>query len=351
MTLIINGTQISIKNSPYIIAELSANHNGSLERALKSIKGAKQAGANAVKIQTYTPDTMTINSDKKDFLIKGGIWDGLNLYKLYEEAHTPYEWHKDLFAYAKEIGITIFSTPFDKTAVELLESLETPAYKIASFELTDIPLIKLVSQTRKPLLMSTGMANEIEIEEAVATARDNGCESLLLFHCISSYPATTEKSNISYLKRLREKFNVEVGLSDHTLSNTATISAISLGASAIEKHFTVDKATGPDSEFSLNLEELKDLVKTSNIAWLSLGNGKNDRETSELENRKFRRSIYFIRDIKAGQLITYEDIKTIRPAYGLPPKFFEEIIGSKLIKDVEAGDPVKWDCIEKQKIQ
>ncbi len=351
MTLIINDSRISTNNSPYIIAELSANHNGSIERAIKSIKGAKDAGANAVKIQTYTPDTMTINSDKKDFRIEGGIWDGLNLYKLYEEAHTPYEWHKDLFEYAKEIGITIFSTPFDETAIDLLESLETPAYKIASFELTDIPLIKLVSQTKKPLLMSTGMASEIEIEEAVDTARSNGCESLLLFHCISSYPATTEKSNISYLNKLREKFNVEVGLSDHTLSNTAAVAAIALGASAIEKHFTIDKSIGPDSEFSLNLEELKDLVKTSKSAWLSLGSGKNDRETSELENRKFRRSIYFIRDIKAGKLITYKDIKTIRPAYGLHPKFFKEIIGSKLIKNVEAGDPVKWDCIEKPKIK
>lgn len=347
MTLIINESCISIENPPYIIAELSANHNGSIERAIKSIKGAKEAGANAVKIQTYTPDTMTINSDKKDFLIKGGIWDGLNLYKLYEQAHTPYEWHKDLFEYAKEIGITLFSTPFDKTAVDLLESLESPAYKIASFELTDIPLIKLVAQTKKPLLMSTGMASEIEIEEAVATARDNGCKSLLLFHCISSYPATTEASNLNYIKKIREEFNVEVGLSDHTLSNTAAISAIALGATAIEKHFTLDKSTGPDSEFSLNLEELEDLVKTSKSAWLSLGTGKNDRDTTELENRKFRRSIYFIRDIKAGKLITPRDIKTIRPAYGIPPKFFNEIIGAKLIKDVEVGDPVKWDCIEK----
>lgn len=348
MTLIINGAQISVKNSPYIIAELSANHNGSLERAFKSIRGAKEAGANAVKIQTYTPDTMTINCDKKDFFIEGGIWDGLNLYKLYEEAHTPYEWHKDLFEYAKEIGITIFSTPFDETAVDLLESLGTPAYKIASFELTDIPLIKLVSQTKKPLIMSTGMASEIEIEEAVETARDNGCESILLFHCVSSYPATTEKSNISYLKKLRKKFNVEVGLSDHTLNNTAAISAIALGASAIEKHFTIDKSIGPDSEFSLDLEELKELVKTSKSAWLSLGSGQNNRENSELENRKFRRSIYFIRHIKAGSIITSNDIKTIRPAYGLPPKYFEEILGSKLIKDVEYGEPVKWECFEKQ---
>ena len=292
---------------------------------------------------------MTINSHKKDFLIQGGIWDGLNLYKLYEEAHTPYEWHKDLFKYAKEIGITIFSTPFDETAVDLLESLGTPAYKIASFELTDIPLIKLVSKTKKPLLMSTGMASEIEIEEAVETAKNNGCESLLLFHCVSSYPATTEKSNINYLKKLKAKFNVEVGLSDHTMNNTAAISAIALGASAIEKHFTIDKANGPDSEFSLDLEELKELVKTSKSAWLSLGSGKNDRANSELENRKFRRSIYFVRDIKAGSLITSRDIKTIRPAYGLPPKYFEEIVGSKLIKDAESGDPVKWEYFETRK--
>ncbi len=346
MSMKINGTQICKNNSPYIIAELSANHNGSIERAFKSIKGAKEAGANAVKIQTYTADTMTIKSNKKDFLIEGGIWDGFQLYQLYEEAHTPYEWHKDLFSYAKEIGITLFSTPFDETAVDLLESLETPAYKIASFELTDLPLIKLVAETKKPLLMSTGMANEKEIKEAVETARESGCQSILLFHCISSYPATTEKSNISYIKELKKEYGVEVGLSDHTLSNTAAISAIALGATAIEKHFAIDKSNGPDSEFSLDLEELKNLVKISKSAWMSLGSGKNERSSSELENRKFRRSIYFIRDIKAGNFITINDIKRVRPAYGLPPKYFDKILGSKLIKNVEAGDPVNWECIE-----
>ena len=342
----INGLTISDKNSPYIVAELSANHNGSLERALESIKAAKESGANAVKIQTYTANTMTIKSNKKDFLIEGGLWDGYQLYQLYEEAHTPYEWHKDLFKYARDIGITLFSTPFDETAVELLESLNTPAYKIASFELTDLPLIKLVSQTKKPLLMSTGMASENEIEEAINTARENGCKSILIFHCVSSYPAVTEQSNLSYIKHLKDTYNVEVGLSDHTLNNSAVISAITLGASAIEKHFTIDKTEGADGEFSLDIEELRDLVKTARTTWLSLGNGKNSRSSSELENRKFRRSIYFIRDLKAGSLITNKDIKRIRPAYGLPPKFYEYILGAKLLKNVELGDPVTWESID-----
>lgn len=342
----INEVTISEKNSPYIIAELSANHNGSLEKALKSIKAAKEAGANAVKIQTYTADTMTIKSNKKDFLIEGGIWDGYQLHQLYDEAHTPYEWHQDLFKYAKDIGITLFSTPFDETAVELLESLNTPAYKIASFELTDLPLIKLVSQTKKPLLMSTGMATENEIEEAINTAKENGCKSILIFHCVSSYPALTEKSNLSYIKHLKDTYKIEVGLSDHTLNNSAVISAITLGASAIEKHFTIDKTKGADGEFSLDVKELKDLVKTAKTAWLSIGNGKNNRSSSELENRKFRRSIYFIRDLKAGSLITNKDIKRIRPAYGLAPKYYEYILGTKLLKNVEPGDPVTWDCID-----
>ena len=344
--MFIDGVQISNKNSPYIIAELSANHNGSIERALNSIKFAKDAGANAIKIQTYTPDTMTIKCNKKDFLVEGGLWDGYQLYQLYKEAHTPYHWHKKLFEYAAEIGITLFSTPFDETAVELLESLRTPAYKIASFELTDLPLIKLVASTKKPLLMSTGMASENEIEEALDTARSFGCESILLFHCISSYPATTEKSNLKYLSHLKQKFKIEVGLSDHTLNNNAVISAITLGASAIEKHFTLDKESGPDTDFSLVKEEFKDLVKIANSTWLSLGNGKNNRCPDEIKNKKYRRSIYFIKDLKAGQLITKNDIKKIRPSFGLPPKYFEYILGSKLIKDVEFGDPVTWDSIQ-----
>jgi len=345
--MIINGYEISEKNPPYIVAELSANHNGSFDRAINSILAAKDAGANAVKIQTYTADTMTIKCDKKDFIIKGGLWDGYQLYKLYEEAHTPYIWHKDLFSYARKIGITLFSTPFDETAIDLLESLETPAYKIASFELTDLPLIKLVAQTKKPLLMSTGMATEKEIEEAINTARDNGSEEILLFHCVSSYPATTEKSNLKYIKHLKDKYKVEVGLSDHTTNNSASISAIALGASAIEKHFTVDKRTGVDRNFSLDIDELKHLVKSSKCTWESLGNGNNERTNSELQNKKFRRSIYFIRNLKAGSTITSSDIKRIRPSYGLAPKYFDEVIGSKVIKDVGFGDPVTWDSIYK----
>ena len=349
MSIIIDGIQISSSNRPYIIAELSANHNGSLERALESIKIAKEAGANAVKIQTYTPDTMTIDCDKPDFLIEGGLWDGYKLYDLYEEAHTPYNWHKKIFSYAREIGITLFSSPFDETAVELLESLNTPAYKIASFELTDLPLIKMVSKTKKPLLMSTGMATEKEIEEAVKTARENGSESILLFHCVSTYPASTKTSNLKYILHLKKKYNLEIGLSDHTLSSSAAITAVALGASAIEKHFTIDKENGPDSDFSLDKDEFTDLVKSTNIAWLSLGNGKNSRTNSEIKNKKFRRSIYFVKDLKAGAIITNKDIRRIRPSYGLPPKYYEEILGSQLLKNVEAGDPVTWQSIKRKK--
>jgi len=349
MSITIDGIQISTNKSPYIIAELSANHNGSLERALESIRIAKETGANAVKIQTYTPDTMTIDCDKPDFLIDGGIWDGYKLYKLYDEAHTPYDWHKVLFSYAKDIGITLFSTPFDETAVELLESLNTPAYKIASFELTDLPLIKLVSKTRKPLLMSTGMASEIEIEEAVKTARENGTESILLFHCVSTYPASTKTSNLRYISHLKKKYNLEVGLSDHTLNNSAAIAAIALGASAIEKHFTIDKENGPDSDFSLDKNEFKNLVKSSNIAWQSLGNGENSRTNSEIKNKKFRRSLYFVKNLKAGTIISEKDIRRIRPSFGLPPKYYEQVLGSQLLKNVEAGDPVTWESINLKK--
>ena len=340
----INQQVISLSNEPYIIAELSANHNGSLERAKLLIKSAKESGAHAVKFQTYSAETMTINCDKPDFIIKGGLWDGYKLFDLYGEATTPYKWHKELFSYADEIGIDCFSTPFDETAVELLEELKAPAYKIASFELTDLPLIKLVAKTGKPLLMSTGMATEDEISEAVQTALNFGASALLLFHCISSYPAPIDQSNLRKITNLRARFGIEVGLSDHTLGTTAAIASIALGASAIEKHFTLSRnEKGPDSEFSIEPRELVNLVNGTRDAWLSLGNGDFSRAKSENASLAFRRSIYFVSDLKAGQTITAQDIRRIRPGFGLPPKFYEDIIGKKVKRDVTIGDPVTFE--------
>ncbi len=340
----INNRNISRDNPPYIIAELSANHNGSIIKAKESIKAAKKYGADAIKIQTYTPDTMTINCQKEDFIIKGGLWDGYSLYQLYKEAYTPYEWHEELFEYAKKIEITIFSSPFDETAVDLLEQLETPAYKIASFELCDLPLIEYIAKKGKPILMSTGMANIKEIEEAVVTAKKNGCQDLLLFHCVSSYPAPTEEANLKNIKFLRDKFQIEVGLSDHTISNTAAITSIAMGASAIEKHFILDKKDkGPDSEFSIEPYELEELKRITTQAWMALGKESFGRSKKEENNKIFRRSLYFIRSIAKNEKITQKDIKRIRPGYGLAPKYEKEVIGKKLNKNVERGEAVSWD--------
>ena len=331
---------------PYIIAELSANHNGSLERAKLSIKTAQECGVNAVKIQTYSADTMTIDCDKKDFIIKGGLWGGYKLYDLYSEAHTPFEWHSELYRYAKEIGITLFSTPFDETAVDLLESLNTPAYKIASFELTDLPLISYVAKKGKPVLMSTGMASEIEISDALETARSSGCNSLLLFHCISSYPAPIEQVNLKQIINLQNTFGVSIGLSDHTIGNTTAIAAVALGACAIEKHFTINRdEKGHDSQFSLEPNELKELVRDTKNAWESLGNEGFNRPTAEQDSKIFKRSIYFVSDIKSGEKIKKSDIRRIRPGFGLAPKYFENLIGKTLAKDVTRGDAVNLDML------
>jgi pseudaminic acid synthase len=343
----INNTKIGTDYEPYVIAELSANHNGSLERAKLSIKAAKDSGAHAVKFQTYSADTMTIDCDKPDFLIKGGLWNGYKLYDLYGEASTPFEWHKELFSYAAEIGIDCFSTPFDESAFELLQELNAPAYKIASFELTDLPLIKIVASSGKPLLMSTGMASEEEISEAVHTARSAGSESILLFHCISSYPAPVEQSNLRKISNLRKRFGVDIGLSDHTLGINAAITAVALGACAIEKHFTLSRnEKGPDSEFSIEPMELKSLVEGTKEAWLSLGDDNFSRPSVESSSLAFRRSIYFVRHLKAGEIITKQDIRRIRPGFGLAPKFFEEIIGMRTKCDVSFGDAVSFENIE-----
>lgn len=343
----INGHSIGDGFSPYIVAEISANHNGDLSKAKEIIRLAKDSGADAVKLQTYTPDTLTIDCNKDDFLIHEGVWAGYKLYDLYKEAYTPFEWHQPLFDYCAQIGITCFSTPFDESAVDLLEQLDCPAYKIASFEIVDLPLIKYVARTGKPMIISTGMANEIEIQEAVNTAKDNGCKDIILLHCISSYPAPIEQSNILTIPDIAKKFNTLSGLSDHTIGTTVSIAAVALGACFIEKHFTISREDkGPDSGFSLEPEEFKQLCQMTKDAWRSLGVAGYDRKTAEEQNVVFRRSIYFVEDTKKGSLVTEKNIKRIRPGYGLSPKYYRALIGQILVKDVSRGDPVTWADFE-----
>ena len=343
----INNRIIGSSERPYIIAEMSANHNGSIERAKLTIKKAKECGANAIKMQTYTPDSMTIKCDRDDFKIKGGLWNGYNLHDLYKKASTPYEWHEELFKFAKEIGITIFSTPFDEKAVDILESLNTPAYKIASFELTDLTLIKYVAQKEKPMLISTGMGNLEEIRDAVETAQNNGCRDILLFHCISSYPTPIKHANIKMIETLKSEFNLEVGLSDHTIENTAAMTAIALGATAIEKHFILNRSDiGPDSSFSIEPKELKELVNNTNSCWEALGSSDFNRPKMESENKVFRRSLYFVKDMYPGEIITKNHVKRIRPGFGLSPKYLDKIINKKVLKRIKIGDRVTADLIE-----
>jgi N-acetylneuraminate synthase len=337
---------------PLIIAEVSANHNGSLDRALATITAAKKCGADAVKIQTYTADTMTIDCDLPDFRIKGGLWDGYKLYDLYKWAQTPYEWHPALFEHAKKFGITLFSTPFDETAVDLLKSLKTPAYKIASFELTDIPLIEYVAKTRKPMILSTGMATEQEIEEAVISARKSGCKELVLLHCISSYPTPIDQAHLRQISALAEKFKVPIGLSDHTLGTTAAVASVALGACVIEKHFTLSRADkGPDCEFSLEPQELKRLCQEVKEAWLALGSHGFSRQKAEEGSKVFRRSLHFIKNLPAGSVIQEKDIRRIRPGTGLHPKEFPNILAKSLQKPAYAGEAVSWDFFASKEIQ
>jgi pseudaminic acid synthase len=344
MSFQINGRKIGADQPPYIIAELSANHNGSLERALETINVAKRCGASAIKLQTYTADTMTIDSDRPEFMVRGGLWDGYKLYDLYKWAETPFEWHQAMFEHARKIGITVFSTPFDESAVDLLEHLHAPAYKIASFENTDLPLIRYVARTGKPMIMSTGMASEDEIAEAVDTARQAGCTNLVLLHCISSYPAPMDQANIRQMPQLANRFGTIPGLSDHTMGTTASVAAVALGACVIEKHFTLSRADkGPDSDFSLEPEELERLCKDAKDAWLALGHASYQRQIAEEGSKIFRRSIYFVRDLPAGAVVSQEDIRRIRPGLGLAPKNFDALIGRRLKGAVTRGTPTSWD--------
>lgn len=345
--MIINDIKINEFERPYLIAELSANHGGSLKRAKQSIKAAAKTGISAVKIQSYTPDSMTIKCNKKDFYISEGLWAGTELYDLYKKAYTPYEWHEELFEYAKQENITLISTPFDESAVDLLDGLNVPAFKVASFEIIDIPLIKYISSKNKPILLSTGMASLEEINDALVAIRETSDVDVLLFHCISSYPTPTSESNLANISFLKDKFGVQVGLSDHTISNLASTVAIGIGAVAIEKHFKLDdEECGPDSSFSLNIKQLNSLVNDCASAWEARGSEKFTRSKFEESNQLFRRSIYFIKNLKKGQIIKEGDIKRIRPGYGLKPKYYDEVIGKKVTIDVERGDPLKWEILK-----
>ena len=343
----ISERSIGTKFPPYVIAELSANHNGKLETALRIIEEAKKAGADAVKLQTYRPDTITLNCDNDEFKIHGGLWDGRTLYDLYEEAHMPWEWHKPLFEHARKVGITIFSSPFDHTAVDLLESLNAPAYKIASFEAVDLPLIKYVASTGKPMIISTGMANDEEIQEAIDAARQGGCKELAILHCVSGYPAPAEDYNLRTIPDMIERFGLVTGLSDHTLDNTTAIASVAMGASIIEKHFTLDRGGGgPDDSFSLEPKEMEALCRDSKTAWSALGRVDYGRKSSEQANVKFRRSLYFVKELKSGEIIKYDSIRSVRPGFGLAPKYFDSILGRKLISDVLPNTPVVWGVID-----
>lgn len=345
-TITIDGRVIGAEMPPYVIAEMSANHNGNIENAFKIIEATKLAGADAVKLQTYRPDTITLHSDAEEFQIHGGLWDGKTLYQLYEEAHTPWEWHAPLFEHARKLGITIFSSPFDNTAVDLLEDLNAPAYKIASFEAVDLPLIRYVASTGKPVIISTGMADVQEIQEAIDAARAGGCKELAILHCVSGYPAPAADYKLRTLADMMQRYGLVTGLSDHTLDNATAIAAVALGASIVEKHFTLDrKGGGPDDSFSLEPAELAALCRDCKTAWQALGQVDYGRRSSELGNVKFRRSLYFVKDMKAGEVITSDAVRSVRPGFGLPPKHYDTVLGKRIKHDVFVGTPLAWDLL------
>jgi pseudaminic acid synthase len=343
----IAGRQISSENLPYIIAELSANHNGKIETAMQIIEEAKKAGADAVKLQTYTADTITLDCDTEDFQIHGGLWNGRTLYDLYREAHTPWTWHSPLFEHARKLDVTIFSSPFDNTAVDLLEDLNAPAYKIASFEAVDLPLIKYVASTGKPVIISTGMANAEEIEEAIDAARSGGCNELAILHCVSSYPASPQDYNLHTITDMKEQFGLVTGLSDHTLDNTTAITSVALGASIIEKHFTLNRnGGGPDDSFSIEPDDLAALCHDAHTAWQALGNVDYGHKSSEQDSIKFRRSLYFVKALQAGDVITQDVIRSVRPGFGLSPKYFDALLGRTVTHDIKEFTAVKWEQIK-----
>lgn len=342
----IAGRPIGPDHPPYVIAELSANHGGDIGRALAVIEAAHAAGADAVKLQTYTADTMTIDHDGADFRIQGGLWDGRRLHELYAEAQTPWDWHPALFDKGRELGITVFSTPFDHTALALLESLNAPVHKVASFEMVDIPLLRRIGATGKPVIMSTGMADLSEISEAVTTLRQAGCRDLALLHCVSAYPAQAETANLRTIPHLAQAFEVCTGLSDHTLGVAVSVAAVAQGACIIEKHVTLNRADGgPDAAFSLEPGELAELVRNCRDAWAALGRVTYQRCDAETRNKQFRRSLYVVADIAAGQPFTDANVRCIRPGYGLAPRHYDEVLGRMARTDLKRGHALHWSDI------
>lgn len=344
----IGNKRIGKGNPPFVIAEMSGNHNKSLDRALDIVKAAAKAGAHAFKIQTYTPETMTLNIQNKDFMIpeSNGLWKGKSLFELYNEAYTPWEWHKPIFDYCKELGMIPFSTPFDETSLEFLETLDVACYKIASFENNDIPLLRKVASKGKPMIISTGMASLGEIENIVKTITDVGCEDFILLKCTSSYPASPESSNLNTIPYLREVFHCQVGLSDHTLGIGAAVASVALGSTVIEKHFTLNRDEGGvDSAFSLEPEEFAALVKETDAAWRSLGGVFIGPTKEEVNSLQFRRSIYISKDIQAGEVLTKENIKVIRPGFGLDPKYYDLLLGKQMKRDLQMGTPLSWELL------
>ncbi|WP_096203117.1 pseudaminic acid synthase [Bacillus sp. FJAT-45350] len=337
-----------ITKKVFVIAEMSANHGHDINIAKETIKAAKEAGADAIKLQTYTADTITIDCNNEYFQVKQGtIWDGRTLYDLYKEAYTPWEWHEELMAYAKELDIICFSSPFDKTSVDLLESLNVPAYKIASFEITDIPLIEYVASKKKPIIISTGIATLSEIDDAVQACRKVGNDQIILLKCTSAYPAKIEDANLSTMQNLRETFNVEAGLSDHTLGVTVPVVSVALGAKVIEKHFILDKSIGgPDASFSLDKEEFKLLVDSVREAEKAIGCVDYELTDKKKKSREFSRSLFVVEDVKEGEIFTKKNIRSIRPGYGLKPKCYNEIIGKLSKKEIKRGTPLKWSHID-----
>jgi len=340
--------EVSIDARPLVIAEMSGNHNQSLDRGLRIVEAAAEAGVQALKLQTYSPDTITLDVQDGDFMIEdsNSLWHGRSLYDLYEEAHTPWEWHAPIMKRAAELGLACFSTPFDETAVDFLEDLNVPAYKIASFENVHLPLIRRVASTGKPLLVSTGMATLAEIDDAVQAAREAGCKDLVLLKCTSAYPATPEHSNVLTIPHLRALFGCEVGLSDHTMGVGVALSAVAHGATVIEKHFTLARADGGvDSAFSSEPHEMRSLVIETERAWQSLGRVSYGPSEADMRSITFRRSIYISEDVKAGEALTTENLRCVRPGMGLPPKYFDMLLGRRMNRDVKKGTPMQWELL------